>query len=117
MFTLLLELFACNNTPVVSGTVEDIWHKPIEGAIVQMEGNDSQQITDSNGNFSFELTDVEGGNLRFRAGHDLFIHDVEVLVYAPETDNNDTIDSISSHSILNLLTRVSMLSARRSMPN
>ncbi len=94
MFTLLFGLLACNNTPVVSGTVEDIWHKPIEGAMVQMEGNGSQQTTDSSGRFSFELTDVEGGNLRFRAGHNQFIHDVEVLVYAPETDNNDTIDNI-----------------------
>ena len=37
MLTLLIGLFACNNTPVVSGTVQDIWNNPIEGAMVQME--------------------------------------------------------------------------------
>lgn len=89
MFTVL-SFLACSNTPVVSGTVQDIWNNPIEGAMVQMEGNGTQQTTNSQGKFSFELKDVEAGNLRFRAGHADFIHDVEVLVYAPEMDNEKT---------------------------
>ena len=93
MLTLLIGLFACNNTPVVSGTVQDIWKNPIEGAMVQMEGNGNKQTTDAQGRFSFELQDVEAGNLRFRAGHTEFIHDVEVLVYAPEMDAEKT-DSV-----------------------
>lgn len=88
MYSLLLSLIACNSTPVVSGTVQDIWNHPIAGAMVQMEGNVSSQTTDSNGHFSFELKDVESGNLRFRAGHKDFIHDVEVIVYAPEMKEN-----------------------------
>ena len=36
------------------------------------------------------MQDVEAGNLRFRAGHTEFIHDVEVLVYAPEMDSENT---------------------------
>ena len=90
MLTLLIGLLACNNTPVVSGTVQDIWNNPIEGAMVQMEGNGNKQTTDAQGRFTFELQDVEAGNLRFRAGHTDFIHDVEVLVYAPEMDTENT---------------------------
>ena len=77
MFTILMSLWACNSTPIISGTVEDIWNNPIEGALVQMEGSGTKQTTDSAGNFSFELNNVESGNLRFRAGHADFIHDVE----------------------------------------
>lgn len=90
MLTLLIGLLGCNNTPVVSGTVHDIWNTPIEGAMVQMEGNGNKQTTDAQGQFSFELKNVEAGNLRFRAGHTEFIHDVEVLVYAPEMDSENT---------------------------
>ncbi len=93
MLTLLIGLLACNNTPVVSGTVHDIWNTPIEGAMVQMEGNGDKQTTDAQGRFSFELNNVESGNLRFRAGHTAFIHDVEVLVYAPEMDD-ESIDPV-----------------------
>ena len=49
MFTLLIGLLACNNTPVVSGTVHDIWNTSIEGAMVQMEGNGNKQTTDAQG--------------------------------------------------------------------
>jgi len=90
MITLLFGLLACSTTPVVSGTVQDIWNNPIEGAMVQMEGNGNQQTTDAQGRFSFELNNVDAGNLRFRAGHTDFIHDVEVLVYAPEMDGENT---------------------------
>lgn len=90
MITLLFGLLACSTTPVVSGTVQDIWNNPIEGAMVQMEGNGTQQTTDAQGLFSFELNNVDAGNLRFRAGHADFIHDVEVLVYAPEMDGENT---------------------------
>ena len=79
--------------PVVSGTVQDVWNNPIEGAMVQVEGNGNKQTTDAQGRFTFELQDVEAGNLRFRAGHTEFIHDVEVLVYAPEMDAENT-DSV-----------------------
>ncbi len=92
MLTLLLSLWGCNSTPVVSGTVQDIWNNPIEGAMVQMEGNGTQQTTNNQGQFSFELTDVEAGNIRFRAGHTEYIHDVETLVYAPEMDDKQTDD-------------------------
>lgn len=90
MISLLFGLLACSTTPVVSGTVQDIWNNPIEGAMVQMEGNGNQQTTDAQGRFSFELNNVNAGNLRFRAGHTDFIHDVEVLVYAPEIDGENT---------------------------
>ena len=46
MLTLLTGLLACNNTPVVSGTVHDILTL-IEGAMVQMEGNGNKQTTDA----------------------------------------------------------------------
>lgn len=93
MFTILMSLWACNSTPIISGTVEDIWNNPIEGAMVQMEGSGTKQTTDSTGKFSFELNDIESGNLRFRAGHVDFIHDVEVVVYAPEMEGT-TLDNI-----------------------
>ena len=91
---LLMGLLACSSTPTVQGTVTDVWKKPIEGAMVQMEGSGTSQNTDANGNFSFTLKDVEPGNLRFRAGHKNFIHDVEVLVYSPELEN-DKLDSVA----------------------
>jgi hypothetical protein len=94
MLTVLMGLMACSSTPTVQGTVMDVWNNPIEGAMVQMEGEGSSQSTNANGEFSFTLTDVESGNLRFRAGHKGFIHDVEVLVYSPELDD-DTVDSVS----------------------
>ena len=94
MFTVLMGLLACSSTPTVKGTVTDVWNNPIEGAMVQMEGSGTSETTDSKGHFSFTLSDVEPGNLRFRAGHKDFIHDVEVLVYSPELED-DTLDSVT----------------------
>lgn len=94
MLSILFGLWGCSSTPTVTGSVQDIWNKPIEGAMIQMEGTGSQQSSDSQGNFSFSLQDIESGNVRFRAGHNEFIHDVEVLVYSPEMEG-DSIDTLS----------------------
>ena len=70
---------ACTNPPVVNGRVLDIWNKPIEGAMVKMEGEVNAQTTASDGSFQFPAKD---GSMRFRAGHEGYIHDVEVGVFS-----------------------------------
>lgn len=77
--TLLFSLTSCSNPPVIEGRVLDIWDKPISNSMVKMEGEVEAQHTDSNGNFSFIAKD---GSMRFRAGHENYIHDVEVAVYS-----------------------------------
>lgn len=94
MLSIVFALWGCSSTPTVTGSVQDIWNKPIEGAMIQMEGTGTQQSSDAQGKFSFSLQDVESGNVRFRAGHADFIHDVEVLVYSPEMEG-DTIDALT----------------------
>ena len=80
MLTTIAVLFtACTNPPVVNGRVLDIWNNPIEGAMVKMEGEVNAQTTASDGSFKFPAKD---GSMRFRAGHESYIHDVEVGVFS-----------------------------------
>lgn len=76
---LYLLFFSCSNPPVVEGRVLDIWNKPIAGAMVKMEGEVEAETTDDDGIFQFLAKD---GSMRFRAGHEGYIHDVEVGVYS-----------------------------------
>lgn len=63
-------LVACGGAPEVSGTVKDIWGKPIEGASVQIEGLQEQPHTDGQGAF---LIEVPVGPHRLMAGKDGYI--------------------------------------------
>ena len=76
-FTVLFA--ACSNPPVVKGQVLDIWNQPITGAMVKMEGEVEAQTTTADGSFQFPAKD---GSMRFRAGHENYIHDVEVGVFS-----------------------------------
>lgn len=64
-------LFACSTQPLVEGTVQDIWNKPIEGAQVLMENVEQPNITNSSGFFSFPI--IDGKNMRFRATKEGFV--------------------------------------------
>ena len=92
-FLFSLVLWGCSEDPTIKGTVLDVWNKPVEGAMVQMEGVVESQKTDSSGAFSFALPSGTDGELRFRAGHEGFIHDVEIAVYSKDIDD-DKIPSI-----------------------
>jgi hypothetical protein len=82
----LLGFIGCSNNPVINGKVLDIWNKPVEGAMVQMEDVGENEQTDSSGSFSFTLTTQQDTNIRFRAGATGYIHDVEVIVYSTEEE-------------------------------
>ena len=49
---LLLSLAACTDPPTVSGTVTDIWGRPVEGATVRLEGAPEHTTTDGAGAFT-----------------------------------------------------------------
>lgn len=85
MITMIGLLFiGCSSTQSITGTVQDIWNKPIVGAMIQMKGSSANQTSGSNGEFSFELPADLDGPLSFRAGHESFIHDVEIVNYSSE---------------------------------
>jgi hypothetical protein len=67
---LLLSLTACTEPPKVSGTVTDIWGRPVEGATVRLEGAAEHTTTDGAGAFTFEAS---VGDLRVEAGKDGWI--------------------------------------------
>ena len=52
-----------------------------------MKGSSVNQTSGSNGEFTFELSKGIDGPLSFRAGHESFIHDVEIVNY--NTENPD----------------------------
>lgn len=79
-------LIGCSETPVIKGQVLDIWNNPIEGAMIQMEGEADSKSSDAKGEFSFPIANATDKNLRFRAGSTGYIHDVEVAVVAKEQD-------------------------------
>lgn len=79
-------LIGCSNNQTIEGTVLDIWNNPISGAMVKMKGSSETQQSDSSGNFSFELQESTEGPLSFRAGHESFIHDVEVVNYSADDE-------------------------------
>lgn len=88
MYVLLIGLFGCSGTPVIKGKVLDIWENPVEGALIQMEGSVEGQTSNSSGEFSFAIENSSDTNLRFRAGADKYIHDVEVVVFSASEDND-----------------------------
>ena len=92
MITMIGLLFiGCTSTQSISGTVLDIWNKPIAGAMIQMKGSSVNQTSGSNGEFSFELPQDVDGPLTFRAGHESFIHDVEIVNYNAESPEENTL--------------------------
>lgn len=70
MSAALLSLTACTDPPKVTGTVTDIWGRPVEGATVRLEGVAEHATTDGAGAFSF---DAAAGELRVEAGKDGWI--------------------------------------------
>ena len=79
MFTLLIGLLACNNTPVVSGTVHDVWNTQLKERWFKWKAMGTNKPLTHRDGSRLRLKDVDG-NLRFRAGHTEFIHDVEVRI-------------------------------------
>jgi hypothetical protein len=78
----LLGAVGCGSPPELSGTVKDIWGKPIEGATVQIEGVTQQQKSDKSGRFTVEVTP---GAHRVMAGKEGFIKSI-VAVTVPEEE-------------------------------
>ncbi|MEC8424593.1 MAG: carboxypeptidase-like regulatory domain-containing protein, partial [Myxococcota bacterium] len=62
---LLLSLTACSDPPQVTGTVTDIWGRPVDGATVRLEGASDHVQSDASGAFTF---DAQVGELRVEAG-------------------------------------------------
>lgn len=67
---LLMSLAACSDPPQVTGTVTDIWGRPVDGATVRLEGVSEHATTDGAGAFVF---DARVGELRVEAGKDGWI--------------------------------------------
>lgn len=69
-----LPLFlACGEPAKITGTVTDVWGKPVEGATVAMEGVNAQATTDAAGAFSF---DAPTAPTRIKAGKEGYIQNV-----------------------------------------
>jgi hypothetical protein len=64
-----LGLSACTEAPTVDGKVQDVWGNPIEGATVQMEGQEPSE-SGADGAFSFAQGE---GPIRFMAGKEGYI--------------------------------------------
>jgi hypothetical protein len=90
---LLLSLAACTDPPTVSGTVTDIWGRPVDGATVRLEGAPEHTTTDAAGAFTFE---ARVGDLRVEAGKDGWIK-AGTKVKILEDAGEDPIVAIEMH--------------------
>ena len=88
-FLVSFALFGCSEDPTISGTVNDIWNKPVEGVSVIMEGVSEEQISNSSGSFTFVIPQGKDGKLRFRAVHDKYLYDVEMVSYSKDLEAED----------------------------
>ncbi|MBM73894.1 MAG: hypothetical protein CMK59_00730 [Proteobacteria bacterium] len=84
MFPILL--FACSNPVTLSGEIQDIWGNAISGATVKMKGSDTEQISNSEGQFSFSLEKepTEQKKYSFRADAEGFLYGTSTFEYYPE---------------------------------
>ena len=98
MISILLSLWACSNPATVNGKVLDIWDKPIAGAMIQVKDVVEKQTSGNDGSFTFtfdketsaKLQDPNTDDtLRFRAGHNDYIHDVEIMAYSIMADKDN----------------------------
>jgi len=98
MISILLSLWACSNPTTINGKVLDIWDKPVSGAMIQIKDVVEKQTFGSDGAFQFTLDDETTAKLkdpsaddtlRFRAGHNEYIHDVEIMSYSVMTDEDN----------------------------
>ena len=85
----MLGVLGCSETPVIQGKVLDIWNKPVSGAMIQMEGSGESQTSNSKGEFSFSVTEEKDKNIRFRAGSEGYIHDVEIIVFSTDSTKDE----------------------------
>ena len=83
---LSLLLFACSDPVILSGEIKDIWGKPISGAAVKMKDSDTEQISDSSGQFYFSLEKepLEEKQYVFRADAEGFLYGTSIFKYYPE---------------------------------
>lgn len=86
---LISLLIGCSEDPTISGTVKDIWNNPVEGVSVMMEGVSEDQTSDSSGKFTFVIPEDKEGKLRFRANHDKYLYDVEMVSYSKDLEQED----------------------------
>ena len=61
---------ACSSQPLIQGSVDDIWKKPIEGAQIYMEQVEEPTSTNSSGKFSFV---AKQETMRFRSTKEGYI--------------------------------------------
>jgi hypothetical protein len=83
---LISFLIGCSEDPTISGTVKDIWNNPVEGVSVMMEGVSEDQKSDSSGSFTFIIPEEKEGKLRFRANHEKYLYDVEMVNYSKDLE-------------------------------
>lgn len=88
-FLVSFALFGCSEDPSIGGTVTDIWNKPVEGVSIIMEGVSEEQISSSSGAFSFVIPQGKEGQLRFRATHNKYLYDVEMVSYSKDAEIED----------------------------
>jgi hypothetical protein len=90
MFLVSFTLFGCSEDPTIGGTVKDIWNKPVEGVSIMMEGVSEEQVSNSSGSFSFIIPQGKEGTLRFRATHNKYLYDVEMVSYSKDAEIEET---------------------------
>ena len=81
---LLLALplaLACGEPPQLTGTVQDIWGKPVANATVTLEGQVEQATTDAQGKFTVAAPETA---TRVMAGKDGYIRNVTTVQPAAE---------------------------------
>ena len=64
---MLLLFIACSEPSKLEGNVIDIFGNPVPKAEVFLEGIDTPQLTENDGDFSFSLENIPSGKLRFRS--------------------------------------------------
>ena len=88
---LISLLIGCSEDPTISGTVKDIWNNPVEGVSVMMEGVSEDETSDSTGAFTFAIPEGKEGKLRFRANHEKYLYDVEMVSYSKDLEQQKSL--------------------------
>ena len=85
-------LFACSDPVILSGEIKDIWGNAISGASIKMKGSDTEQLSDSSGQFSFSLEKEpsEQTQYAFRADAEGFLYGTSTFEFFPEDQRPDS---------------------------
>lgn len=84
MLILASFAFGCAEPAQMTGSVTDVWGKPLGGATVQFEGVVDHTTTDAEGHFSFVVPDP--GKRRIMAGHDGYVRNTAEITISDDKD-------------------------------